>query len=86
MAKNLNKIKLYHFNKNDRFILYKEIAIPNITDSIALQIADQKLFIKINNKVLIPENMARFLLDNLKLKKSTKKYLSYFFPEKDNEK
>jgi len=87
MAKILNKIKLYHFNKNDRLIVYKELAISEITDHLVLQLADQKLFIKINNKVLLPEETAKFLLENLKLKKSIIKYLSYYFPEKEkNEK
>lgn len=85
MANKLNKIKLYQYNKHDRLIFFKELATSQITDTIALQIADQILFIRINNQILKFDIMARFLLENCKLKKSTKEYLKYYFDEGKNE-
>lgn len=79
MAKILNKILLYRFNKKDKLIFYKELAISKVTDSIALQLANQTLFIKSQGKLLNPEQTANLLLNNShKLSLEIQEYLKYY--------
>lgn len=79
MVKILNKIRIYRFNKKDKLIFFKELIISKVSDSLALKLANQTLFIKSEEKLLNPTETAKFLLINCpKLSSDIKEYLNYY--------